>query len=144
MSPGNTVEIRHQGRMLIYTLTDFSRPAGIDAYYDRAIADVQKRLEDESILAVHDVSAMPLTWTPQIRRRADELIQIGRTLKSGRVALIFRDSVFLRLTRTFIEWQQRRYFPHIATQIFFSRDEGIAWVESGLTDRQISNTDYNW
>lgn len=140
ITPGNTVETRYSKRVFIYTLTDFSKPAPIDAYYDRVIQDMLNLPKGADLLFVYDVSAIPLTWTPHIRKRSNELIQAGRTLKGGRVALIFHKSIFLHFIRVFIEWQQKRFFPHVETHIFFDRQEGIAWVEAGLEDARDSSS----
>lgn len=109
---------------------------------DRAIASAFFD-EYEQVIRDHDVSqpyrvlfstrAVKLkSWTPYMSERTEKInnLLLERQMR-GRVAIIFDNSIAMRLMKLFIESRLARKNPGIPQKFFFDEAEAVNWLREG-------------
>lgn len=125
--PGLMRDTRHDGRILIYTLTNMAQPV-IDAWFE----DYQQHLlrAKDVMLMACDLSDKSLTLTPYIRTRTIQLTQLRPELQ-GRVAVIVARNLTGQLLKTFM-WLLNSTRGNRQRRVFFTQAEAVQWLEECL------------
>lgn len=127
---GTTIEWLHGGRILALTTTAFGQQDVVKAYFDK-FSDLVKSWESpKPMLTLLDFGALGITWTPYIRRRSQEFMELSKihhiTYYS---AIVVPNSALTQIIRLFVRAAQRG--PN-QFRLFYQRDEGLVWLEDWL------------
>ncbi len=125
-----SLEWLHGGKIMVLHLSETHRQHFED-FYDIYEAVVQAWPADEFFLAALIVEGQESMMTPYVRHRTERVIEIGKAKKmGGHVALVLPKSVFTQLIKLFMK--KVRQNEKMASQLFFSREEALAWLERTL------------
>jgi hypothetical protein len=141
VTPASTAEVEqitpylfrewaYDRQIVIYTVRDISRDT-----VETWVKSLQDTLETwpagQPFLALFDLNFLEASLTPLIRDRLGGVMDSQHDLK-GRSVLLMRKGFLVNLARLYL--RNRRPGTR-QRQIFFSRDEGLAWLAQEL-DKQ--------
>lgn len=125
-----TLEWLHDGKLSVLTVASIDF-ASIDAWSAAAIAAAQICVKaDKLYLAVHDVSAHGLSFTPYIREKTKETIQAQKGVE-GRTAVVVPMSWPGMMMRLFLN-QLMQIVSDRPIKGFRTREEAVAWVAEAI------------
>jgi hypothetical protein len=128
VAPGITLEWLHDGRIPVFTMATVARTS-IDAWIERLKKLTQEWQADRPFLSMHDISDRNVGATPYFRARVEE-IPTWRPEGEAHIALVLPRTIQGKVIQMFV--QARKGQP---VRIFFTREEGLAWLQSHLEGR---------
>jgi hypothetical protein len=118
-------------QIVIYTVRDISRDT-IDAWAKLILDTIDTWPAGHPFLALFDLNFPEASLTPYVRDRLGEVMDSQHNLK-GRTVLVMRKGFLVNLARIYL---RNRKLGIRERQIFFSREEGLAWLEQVLEKQE--------
>lgn len=118
------------GKIGIYTVTDPARE-NIDAWINTMLRYIEAAPPNHRFYTLYDVAYPKMAFTPYIRRRFEEMSRrSGQT--TGCTAVVIQRTILAAIARPFIEREMTRRHPTQRIRVFFTIQEGLAWLETEL------------
>ncbi len=117
----------HDGKIFAIAVKEGTRLA-LDAWYNQVAEVVRQWPASQPLLLLHDFSQTNASMTPYARARSQELMELRPEL-GGRSAVILARTPFWSLVQLLLRSQRSGLR---ARQVFFSRQEGLTWLERAL------------
>lgn len=125
---GLYVERVDDGQIVIFTILKMVRTV-VDAWIDACNEEMRICLEQGRNLSIlQDLSDRHVTQTPYSRERGQDIVDAYPDL-TGRIAFVLPDTPDNQRIRLFVQRQEHQYRER---KVFFSRDEGLAWLREAL------------
>lgn len=125
-----TVEWLHNKQLVIFTASNSPSRDAIDPLMDKMLANINKWSLAKPYLIMLDMSQAP--FTTYSSKRFQEVYQLLSPHKTGRLAIVLPSTTLNRVMHIFIERISRGRFPKLEMRYFFSREEGLKWLEAAL------------
>jgi hypothetical protein len=126
VNPNSNVSLTwfNDPRIAIITFNDSSRST-IDAWVKLTIETIRAWPQDQPMRLMHEALSKQVTFSPYLRSRAMEMIREIRPLIpiQNKVAVVVSRSVAAQIAQLFT-----RSIGTRNTQIFFSREDALAWL----------------
>jgi hypothetical protein len=127
---GLTCEWLHDRNIAVYTFRDVSAET-VDHWCMNLAEIATDWSKDQPYLAVYDFSHKDVDYSPNLRHRADQLLDEFLSGVPGRYAVVVTQGMLRRLIRLFTG-DDLTGKESIERRFFFDRDESIAWVAEKL------------
>lgn len=122
-----TLEWLDDGAIPVLTIRDVARGT-IDIWF-KLLVDIMKAWPaDRPFVIMHHIDTQDAFLSPYIRSRVKDLDKVNADL-NGRVALVLPRTFVAQIARIFLRTARR---TGVMTEIFFKREEGLAWLEKLL------------
>jgi hypothetical protein len=131
IAPNLFREWAYDRRIVIYTVRDMSRGT-IDAWSRLILDTIEAWPTGQPFLAVFDLNFPEASLTPYIRDRLGEVMDSQHDL-NGRTALVMRKGFLVSLAQIYL---RNRKPGKRERRIFFSREEGLAWLAQALEQQE--------
>ncbi len=126
------MEWLHGGKMAIFYVADMQRET-IDLYIDTHIQLIQQWPVETPFLEAVVAQGMGIFLTPYMRKRSLDAAHISRSRNAaGRIAVIVQKNPMLTIVQAFVKSIYHPKRDRIEPQLFFSQEEGVAWLEALL------------
>ena len=130
IAPGITCEMRRDNRLVIFTFRTVARDS-IDQYVKKLRQIIGAWPAEKPLLMLQDFSDQSMSMTPYIREKMREARNWRPDLQAY-VALISPRNMMVQLMQLFLRLQNQ---PSQRTEMFFSREDGLAWLTLKLRER---------
>ena len=127
LSAGITLERLHDGQILVFTITDVSRMT-LDSWVNAIKSNTAGWRDDQKYFALNHFDGKNVSLTPYLRAKIEELAD-WRPAQRGCVAMVLPRTFFAKLMTLFLPAMKSQ---NIQSRLFFTRDEGLAWLEKSL------------
>lgn len=126
------MEWLHGGKIAVFYLANVQRET-IDLYIDTHIQLIQQWPVDTPFLETVVAQGMGMFLTPYMRKRSLDAAHISRSRNTaGRIAVIVQKNPMLTIVQAFVKSIYHPKRDRIEPQLFFSQEEGVAWLEALL------------
>lgn len=121
-----TRERLYDGQIIAYTIPDTSRKT-IDAWGNSVLEGIRRKHAGRLIYALHDFSSHLNVLTPHVYQWQDRLTHVTGNAP-GYVAIILPRTTFARVAKLLIAARPPTLNPNLKIEIFYTRDEALAWL----------------
>jgi hypothetical protein len=121
---GTTLEMIEDNTIGLMTLYGVARST-VDEWFDANVKLLTTWPKDKPYLVIHDASDRRTTVTPYMRARVNDLYKMNLR-KDGFAAVVLPKSVTSQVIQVFLRYLRTE---PMVVQVFFTRDEAIAWLK---------------
>lgn len=130
--PGTTIESLYNNQIVVFTHHCFDDVEVIAAFYDKLLDMVQCWKISKPFVALYDSSRVGVHWTPYIRQRSHEFMDLTRGRKIITVsAVVMARNPLAQMVSLFVRSMQRDR-DNSDYRIFYDRTEALQWLEQWL------------
>ena len=133
INKGCTLERRHHGQMVIFTITD-ARHETLESYLAKGEQVVHDHPSDRPLYMLNDCSHPNVSLTPYFRERLNNMVEfLKREDKTMYLAIVPPNTLFFRIFVLFMNMYGQRVRDVKMTQrAFANRTEALQWLEGNL------------
>jgi hypothetical protein len=130
VNKGCTLERRHDGQMVIFTISDV-RPETLESYLTKGEQVVHDHPRDRPLYMLNDCSHPNVSLTPYFRERLNNMIEfLKRENKTMYHAIVPPNTLFFRIFVLFMNmYSQRVRDVNMTQRAFANRTEALKWLE---------------